>query len=162
MKFLRERKIIVLSIGALLLSLLILYNITKSQTTRYSCTGRYSSIYKGTTESKYGAVFGIRIEKYDTLLGKGAYVHTVMMRDISDQGSTVTNLYIIKEKQDNPSLMDAGVDMLAITDWKNGSQNDGDMILISHLTQTLHMVQRREAGRFIQTFDGNCRTVNKP
>lgn len=110
---------------------------------------------------KYGAAFGIKIEKYDTLIGKGAYVHTLMMENISDQGSASTRLYIIKDKNSNPSLMDAGMDMIAITDWKNGSQNEGDMILISHLTQTLHMMQRREAGKWITTFDGNCRTVSK-
>lgn len=135
--------------------------MTRSETIIYSCTGRFSSNYHEQKQVKYGAAFGIKIEKYDTLIGKGAYVHTLMMENISDQGSASTRLYIIKDKNSNPSLMDAGMDMIAITDWKNGSQNEGDMILISHLTQTLHMMQRREAGKWITTFDGNCRTVSK-
>jgi hypothetical protein len=162
MKFLHDRTKTLIIFGLFLIILSVLYNLTRSDTVRYSCIGRYSSNYDGKKQVKSGAVFGIKIEKFDTLLAKGAYVNTVMMEDISDQGSALTRLYIIEEKKDNPSLMDAGVDMIAITDWKNGSQNEGDMILISHLTQTLHMVQRGKAGKWIQTFDGNCRTVNKP
>lgn len=162
MRFLHNRKRIALWVVILFASLWILYNITRSETTRYSCAGQYSSINNGKKEIKYGAKFGIRIEKYDTLLGKGAYIHTILMRDIADQGSSFSNVYIIKEKQGNPSMRDAGPDMIAITDWKNKAGEEGDMILISHLTQTLHMVHRGEAGRWIETFDGNCRTINKP
>lgn len=162
MKFLRDRKKILILVSLFFIILYVLYNITRSDIVRYSCTGRYSSNYYDEKYVKNGAIFGIKIEKYDTLLGKGAYVNTVMMEDISDQASALTRIYIIEEKKDNPSLMDAGVDMIAITDWENKTQNEGDMILISHLTQTLHMVQRRKAGKWIQTFDGNCRSVNKP
>lgn len=156
-----HRKRIITITAIVLIIAYILYNLTDSRVVKYVCNGRYSSVLNGQKDIKENAIFGIKIDRYNNLFGKGAYVYTTMMLDISDQGwgSTSVRYYIVEEGKGNPSISDGGMEMTQVEDWTNKSQNEGVVILISGLTQTLHFVERKEKGRSIQSFDGNCREL---
>lgn len=160
MDFVRGRKTWIGLAAALLIGGYVLHNLTTSHLVRYTCHGRYNFELDGSTYTENDAIFGISIQTYDTLLGKGAHINTVVMPTISDQSMTSTRLYIVKDGKDNPAISYDGIDMTTVTDRTSNDPNEGVMILISELTQTLHFTDRRDGGSAIQSFDGNCRQLN--
>ena len=142
--------------------LYIFFGFSRQYTVQYVCNGIYTNEYHGSKEKKDSAVFGIKIDRYDNIFGKGAYVNTTLMEDISDTSITSTSvrLYMPREGTTNPKMTD-NESMLMIEDWKSEKDKEGEVILFYNLTQTLHYVSRHDQGKWIQAFAGNCHPVNK-
>jgi hypothetical protein len=130
-----------------------------------SCTalGNYKSHYvckgvsvqkSGELESrKYGAIFGLDIERYNLPWFRGAYINFILMRDIEDVDDSLLELWITGEEQGRVRIDETG-GFLRIQKNAESDAPSEAMILYSEITRTLHYVDNRNKGQV--TFDGTC------
>lgn len=155
----RRRWIVVASIVAALLFLI--QHSMNSHTVKYACNGRYFSDLAGSKYIKNEAIFGISIERWNTIFEKGGFVHTIMMRDITEGQVLNRGIYSILPEDPNQYLIDSGFDRITLRVLANRSNDKGAVrIVVSELTQTLHFEEQSSEGLVVRKFDGRCHKLD--
>ena len=137
---------------------LLYFNLTSAEYQLHQvCRGtkRVTDVEGNEVQRAEGAVFGIAVSRFDTLLGDGAYVHMLMLGDITDLGfgsRTIKNLIIDKDKEPE-SIWES----IYLIQFEDNNQYEKVSVIISNNTKTLHYSS--SYGDFITNFDGHCRDV---